>query len=77
MRGADAAFTWVEMTTVWIMVGSTEPSGFWLYLMVTWVLPSGRSHHRVPSLRTSVSVLPSWVAIMWVSGMQFSVSSEA
>merc|ERR1719460_200732 len=68
---------WVEMTTVWISVGSTEPSAICWYLMVTCVLPSGRSHQHVPSLRTSVRTLPSLVAIRWVSGMHDSVSSEA
>merc|ERR1719424_835496 len=46
---------WVEITTVWISKGSTEPSAFWLYLMVTWFLPSERrlrgdlteNHHHV------------------------------
>ena len=65
------------MTTVWIMSGSTEPSAFCWYLIVTCVLPSGRSHQSEPSLRTSVRVLPSLVAIRWVSGMHDSVSSEA
>merc|ERR1719238_1184066 len=59
------------------MRGSTEPSGFCTYLMVSWVLPSGRSHQQVPSLRTSVKTLPSLVAIRWVRGMHDSVSSEA
>merc|ERR1719218_540628 len=43
------------MTTVWIFCGSTEPSDFCKYSMVTCVLPSGRSHHNLPFLRTSVN----------------------
>merc|ERR1719321_1539659 len=68
---------WVEMTTVWIDRGSTEPSAFWRYSIVTCVLPSGRSHQRWPLLRTSVSFLPKRVAKRWVRGMQTSVSSDA
>merc|ERR1711966_176749 len=48
----------VEITTVWIFFGSTEPSAFCRYSMVTCVLPSGRSHQSRPLLRTSVSTLP-------------------
>merc|ERR1719313_2655317 len=65
------------MTTVCIFRGSTEPSAFCRYSMVTWVLPSGRSHHNLPLLRTSVSFLPRRVATRWVRGMQSSVSSLA
>merc|ERR1719401_2217303 len=67
----------VEMTTVWNFRGSTEPSAFCKYSIVTCVLPSGRNHHSSPLLRTSVSVLPSFVATEWVRGMQSSVSSVA
>merc|ERR1719409_1108278 len=55
------------MTTVWIFRGSTEPSAFCRYSIVTCVLPSGRSHHSDPSLRTSVSFLPRRVASRIVS----------
>merc|ERR1719375_924165 len=65
------------MTTVWIRRGSTEPSAFWRYSMVTWVFPSGRNHQSSPLLRTSVRVFPRRVAIECVSGMQSSVSSVA
>merc|ERR1719443_1694448 len=34
---------WVEMTTVWIFLGSTDPSAFCRYSIVTCVLPSGLS----------------------------------
>merc|ERR1719272_707937 len=47
------------MTTVWILCGSTDPSSFCRYSIVTCVFPSGRNHHNLPLLRTSVSVLPS------------------
>merc|ERR1719275_13998 len=67
----------VEATTVWNFRGSTEPSAFCKYSIVTCVLPSGRNHHSSPLLRTSVSVLPSFVATEWVKGMQSSVSSVA
>ena len=67
----------VLITTVWIDVGVTEPSVCCVYLMVTCVLPSGRSHHSVPSLRTSVSLCPSLVAMRCVSGMHEEVSSDA
>merc|ERR1711904_637555 len=73
----DGSACCVEMTTVWIFKGSTEPSSHCLYSIVTWVLPSGRSHHRDPSLRTSVNFLPKRVAIRIVRGMHTSVSSEA
>merc|ERR1719183_300031 len=33
-------------------MGVTDPSACCLYSMVTWVLPSGRSHQREPSLPT-------------------------
>jgi len=65
------------MTTVWIERGSTDPSMCSLYLIVTCVFPSGRSHQRDPSFRTSVSFFPSFVAMRMVSGMQDAVSSEA
>merc|ERR1719305_997183 len=60
------------MTTVWIFCGSTEPSAFCKYSMVTWVLPSGRNHHRSPFLRTSVNFLPRRVAMECVKGMHSS-----
>merc|ERR1719453_2040525 len=67
----------VEITTVCTLSGSTDPSECCLYSMVTWVLPFGRSHQRLPSLRTSVSFLPRRVATRCVRGMQSEVSSEA
>merc|ERR1719159_593802 len=67
----------VEITTVCTLSGSTDPSEFCLYSTVTCVLPSGRNHQRLPSLRTSVSFLPRLVATRCVSGMQTSVSSLA
>merc|ERR1719235_1241177 len=67
----------VEITTVCTFNGSTDPSDFCLYSTITCVLPSGRSHQSLPSLRTSVSFLPRRVATRCVSGMQTSVSSLA
>ena len=43
---------WVEMSTVCTRWGVAPPS--FLYSMVTWVLPSGRTQGQVPFLRTSV-----------------------
>merc|ERR1719245_408030 len=51
----DGSACCVEMTIVWNFKGSTDPSAFCKYSMVTCVLPSGRSHHNRPLLRTSVN----------------------
>eukprot|EP00418_Pyrodinium_bahamense_P083936 CAMPEP_0179058326 /NCGR_PEP_ID=MMETSP0796-20121207/24793_1 /TAXON_ID=73915 /ORGANISM="Pyrodinium bahamense, Strain pbaha01" /LENGTH=49 /DNA_ID= /DNA_START= /DNA_END= /DNA_ORIENTATION= len=47
---------------VWNFCGSTEPSAFCKYSIVTCVLPSGLNHHSLPLFRTSVNFLPSFVA---------------
>merc|ERR1719487_2763497 len=57
------------MRTVWIFCGSTEPSAFCKYSMVTCVLPSGRNHQSLPFLRTSVNLYPKEVAMEWVNGI--------
>merc|ERR1712156_687248 len=69
-KDADGNPMWdfVEITTVWIFCGSTEPSSRCKYWMVTWVLPSGRNHQSNPLLRTSVSFLPKRVAMECVKG---------
>eukprot|EP00969_Alexandrium_andersonii_P330220 14593240-Alexandrium_andersonii.AAC.1 len=62
---------------VWNLRGSTEPSAFCMYSMVTCVLPPGRNHQRLPSLCASVSFFPNFVAMECVSGMQSSFPSVA
>ena len=44
-----------ELTTVWTCWGCTDPSARCKCWKVTCVLPSGRSYHSKPLLRTSVN----------------------
>ena len=67
----------VEMTTVCLFLGSTDPSSRCTYSIVTRVVPSRRNHQRSQFLHTSVHVFLQRVAMECVCGMASSVSSLA
>ena len=66
----------VEGKAMWTRTGTIAPPSL-RYSTVTWVLPSGRTQGRVPSLRTSVRRKPIFWAMSWEKGMHSSVSSVA
>ena len=61
LRASRVIFSlcWQDTTTVWTLMGTQAPFSNW-YSAVTWVLVSGRAHHRVPSRRSSAIFLFIW-----------------